>query len=310
MHIGARKYAQRDRVQIEQTTQVLLNNSVWIQAVDGKGMCSRSNGVFLVGRTMITTAHTILNPPHIDPIEYIVIRNPYSTDPAIKIPFKQCNISQAYQLDGSPVDLALISFPPVVPNRPKILSKFIDASNLGLLEEGDLTFSGFYEVRGKTIVQEKYPSSFSVSTKTTEYFLHKPGTCPQDPDQCKCPIKIGNHIDYDLETVGGMCGALLSISNRLIHTKLIGFHVAGGAGVLALGALTTRQFLEQALAAHVERFGIPKSYLIDGRLPYSQSWVDPLHKVSLLDLGDCLNVGIAPSPAAPTDTIGSILNFR
>jgi hypothetical protein len=96
----------------------------------------------------------------------------------------------------------------------------------------------------------------------------------------------------------------------LIHTKLIGFHVAGGAGVLALGALTTRQFLEQALAAHVERFGIPKSYLIDGRLPYSQSWVDPLHKVSLLDLGDCLNVGIAPSPAAPTDTqLGPSLIF-
>nr|AYN75548.1 replicative protein [Halhan virus 1] len=302
MHIGARKYAQRDRVQIEQTTQVLLNNSVWIQAVDGKGMCSRSNGVFLVGRTMITTAHTILNPPHIDPIEYLIIRNPYSTEAAIKIPIDQCKISQTYQLDGSPVDLALVSFPPVVPNRPRILSKFLGSEDIGLLKEGDLTFSGFYEVNGKTIVQEKYPSSFSVSTKTTEYFLHKPGTCPKDSQMCKCPIKIGNHIDYDLETVSGMCGALLSISNRLIHTKLIGFHVAGGAGVLALGALTTKQFLEQALTAHVEKFEIPRSYLIDGRLPYSQSWVDPTCKVSLVELGDCLNVGTAPSPAAPTTT--------
>lgn len=302
MHIGARKYAQRDRVQIEQTTQVLLNNSVWIQAVDGKGLCCRSNGVFLVGRTMITTAHTILNPPHIDPIEYLIIRNPYSTEAAIKIPLSECKISQAFQLDGSPVDLALVSFPPVVPNRPRILSKFLGAEDIDLLKEGNLTFSGFYEIDGKTIVQEKYPSSFVVSTKTTEYFLHKPGTCPKDDSHCKCPIKIGNHIDYDLETSSGMCGALLSISNRLIHTKLIGFHVAGGAGVLALGALATRQFLEQALNAHVEKFGIPKSYLIDGRLPYSQSWVDPSHKVSLLDLGDCLNVGTAPSPAAPNTT--------
>lgn len=302
MHIGARKYAQRDRVQIEQTTQVLLNNSVWIQAVDKNGMCCRSNGVFLVGRTLITTAHTILNPPHIDPIEYIIIRNPYSTEAAIKIPYNQCQISQTFQMDGSPVDLALVSFPPVVPNRPKILSKFIGAEHLSLLNEGDLTFSGFYEVNGKTIVQEKYPSSFAVSTKTTEYYLHGPGTCPKDSGKCKCPIRIGNHIDYDLETVGGMCGALLSISNRLIHTKLIGFHVAGGAGVMALGALTTRQFLEQALTAHVEKFGIPKSYLIDGRLPYSQSWVDPSSKVSLLDLGDCLNVGTAPAPAVPTAT--------
>lgn len=302
MHIGARKYAQRDRVQIEQTTQVLLNNSVWIQAVDGKGMCCRSNGVFLVGRTMITTAHTILNPPYIDPIKYLIIRNPYSTDAAIQIPIEQCQISQAFQLDGSPVDLALVSFPPVVPNRPRILSKFLGAEHIDLLKEGDLTFSGFYEINGKTIVQEKYPSYFNVSTKTTEYFLHSPGTCPKDKAQCRCPIKIGNHIDYDLETVSGMCGALLSISNRMIHTKLIGFHVAGGAGTLALGALTTRQFLEKALTDHVEKFGIPKQYLIDGRLPYSQSWIDPSYKVSLLDLGDCLNVGVAPSPAAPVAT--------
>jgi V8-like Glu-specific endopeptidase len=302
MHIGARKYAQRDRVQIEQTTQVLLNNSVWIQAADKNGMCCRSNGVFLVGRTMITTAHTVLNPPQIDPIEYLIIRNPYSTEAAIKIPIGECKISQAFQLDGSPVDLALVSFPPVVPNRPRILSKFLGSEDIDLLKEGDLTFSGFYEVKGKTIVQEKYPSFFSVSTKTTEYFLHEQGTCPKSSTQCKCPIKIGNHIEYDLETLNGMCGALLSISNRLIHTKLVGFHVAGGSGVLALGALTTRQFLEQALSAHVEKFGIPKSYLIDGRLPYSQSWVDPSCQVSLIDIGDCLNIGTAPAPAAPSKT--------
>nr|ASG92545.1 putative non-structural protein [Picornavirales Q_sR_OV_023] len=310
MHIGARKHAQRDLVQIEQTTQVLLNNSVWIQAVDGKGMCCRSNGVFLVGRTMITTAHTILNPPHIDPIEYLIIRNPYSTEPAIKIPIDQCQISQVKQMDGSLVDLALVSFPPVVPNRPKIISKFLNSNDIDLLKEGDLTFSGFYEINNKTIVQEKYPSSFSVSTKTTEYYLHKPGTCPKSDNLCKCPIRIGNHVEYDLETSSGMCGALLSITNRLIHTKLIGFHVAGGAGVLALGVLTTRQLLEQALKSHIETFGIPPSYLIDGRLPYSQSWVDPNYKVSLLDLGDCLNVGKAPSPAAPSSTqLGPSLIF-
>lgn len=304
MHLGARRYtyAQRDRVQIEQTTQVLLNNSVWIQAVDKNGMCCRSNGVFLVGRTMITTAHTIMNPPHIDPIEYLVIQNPYSTERAIEIPIDQCKISQAFQIDGSPVDLALVSFPPVVPNRQRILSKFLNAGDIDLLKEGDLTFSGFYQHGNKTIVQEKYPQSFTVSTKTTEYFLHAPGTCPKDPTRCVCPIKIGNHIDYDLETSNGMCGALLSISNKLIHTKLIGFHVAGGAGVLALGVLTTRQFLEKALSEHIERFKIPKSYLIDGRLPYSQSWVDTTKQVSLIELGDCLNVGTAPAPAAPSTT--------
>jgi len=302
MHIGARKYAQRDQVQIEQTTQVLLRNSVWIQAVDKNGMCCRSNGVFLVGRTMITTAHTVLNPPHIDPIEYLVIRNPYSTKAAIQVPISECQISQMFQMDGAPVDLALVSFPPVVPNRPKILSKFLSATDIDLLQEGDMTFSGFYEVNGKTIVQEKYPSSFAVSTRATEYFLHPPGTCPKDTAQCKCPIRIGNHIDYDLETVSGMCGALLSISNKMIHTKLIGFHVAGGAGVSALGALTTKEFLDQGLKEHVKKFNISSQYLIDGRLPYSQSWVSPEFQVSLLDEGDCINVGTAPAPNAPIHT--------
>ena len=302
MHIGARKYAQRDRVQIEQTTQTLLSNSVWIQAVDDKGLACRSNGVFLVGRTMITTAHTLLNPPHIDPITKIIIRNPYSTHAAIEIPFDQCKISQVHQMDGTPVDLALVSFPPVVPNRPRILSKFLDAKHIDALMEGQMTFSGFYEVNGKTIVQEKYPNKFAVTSKNTEYYLHSPGTCPKNAKHCVCPIKIGNHIDYDLETHNGMCGALLSINNNMIHTKLIGFHVAGGSGVLALGALTTRQLLEAALAAHVKKFNIPESYLIDGRLPYSQSWVDPSQQASLLEVGDCISVGSAKAPSAPVQT--------
>lgn len=302
MHIGARKYAQRDRVQIEQTTQVLLNNSVWIQAVDSSGRCCRSNGVFLVGRTMITTAHTILNPPHIDPIVSIIVRNPYATNNAIQIPYDQCKITQIKQMDGTPVDLALVSFPPVVPNRPKILSKFLDAKDLDLLKEGELIFSGFYEINKKTIVQEKYPSWFTVSTKKTAYYLHSNGQCPKDKTTCVCPIEIGNHIDYDLETQNGMCGALLSISNKLIHTKLVGFHVAGGAGVLALGALTTRQLLEQALSVHVEEHNIPRSYLIDGRIPYSQSLVDAQCQSKLLELGDCLSIGKAPAPAAPVVT--------
>ena len=181
-----------------------------------------------------------------------------------------------------------------------------------MLKEGSLTFSGFYEVNQKTIVQEKYPSSFYVSSKPSTYSLHKPGTCPHvaaDVD-CPCELRVGNHIDYDLETQSGMCGALLSISNRLIHTKLIGFHVAGGCGAPALGALTTRQLLEAALEEHVAKFQIPRSYLLDGRLPYSQSWVDPKCKVSLVDVGDCLSVGLAPSPSAPTTTqLGPSLIF-
>lgn len=301
-HIGSRVYAQRDRVRIEQTTQVLLHNAVWIEAVDARGRCSRSNGVFLVGRTLVTTAHTIITTPHEDPIVSIVIRNPYSTAPVVTVPFKDCAVSQAMQLDGSPVDLALISFPPVVPSRPRILSKFLDAEAINKLSEGTLVFSGFYEVKGKTVVQEKHPGSFAVSTKATSYFRHTPGTCPVSTDNCPCAITIGNHISYDLETQNGMCGALLSVSNRLVHTKLVGFHVAGGVGVEALGVLTTKQFLEANLQAHITKFNIPQQYLLDGRLPYSQSYVDTEVRVSLVDEGDCISVGSAPAPASPVET--------
>lgn len=306
MHIGATRYAQRDRVQIEQTTQVLLSNSVWIQAVDADGMACRSNGVFLVGRTMITTAHTILNPPGLLPIERIVISNPYSTEPSVSVPFKDCHVSQLEQMDGNVVDLVLITFPSIVPNRPKIISKFLDSNNISKLREGNLTFSGFYHANGATIVQEKHPQEFDVSTKATEYLLHAPGKCPKSEEKCLCPIQIGNHIEYDLETLSGMCGALLSISNRMIHTKLIGFHVAGGQGVKALGVLTTREFLTSALEKHVKMFDLPQEYAINGRVPYSQSWngftIDTSKKTRLVEMGDCLSLGVAPQPKCSSVT--------
>lgn len=307
--VGARRHAQRDTVQVQQTTQVLLNNSVWIQAIYKSGNTSRSNGVFLVGRTMATTAHT-LDSTQEDPIEAITIRNPYSTAPSITVPFKDCKVTHMKQMDDKPIDIVLVSFPGCVSNRPKILSKFLDAENISLLNEGSLIFSGFHEVNGKTIIQEKYPSTFKTTHKATIYSLHSYGTCPASADVCKHPIRIGNHIEYDLETYGGMCGALLSISNKMIHTKLVGLHVAGGTQSMALGVLLTRQLLEAGLDTHVKEHNIPKSYLIDGRLPHAQTLVNTNVQVSLLDHGDCLSVGSAPSPAAPIVTqLGPSLVF-
>lgn len=299
--IGSVRYAQRDRVRIEQTTQVLLNNSVWINAVDTQGRACRSNGTFIVGRTLITTAHTVLNPPSSEPFQSIILRNPYSTQAAITVPYSDCQITQLKQLDGTLVDLAFISLPPVVPSRPRILSKFLAATDIGYLDEGSMVFSGFHESNGRTIVQEKHPASFVVSTKATEYLLHAPGTCPK-ADPCICPIHIGNHVEYDLETLPGMCGGLLSVQNKMVHSKLIGFHVAGGVGCDALGVLVTRELLEQNLDAHVAAHNVSRQYLIDGRIPYSQNWVDPRVQAELLDVGDCLSIGVAKSPAAPVQT--------
>lgn len=303
IHIGSTIYAQRDRVQVEQTTQVLLNNSVWIQVVDEAGMASKANGVFLVGRTMVTTAHTVMNPPSDSPIASVQLFNPYTDVPTVSIPYSDCKISQMKQLDGALIDLALVSFPSVVPNRPKILSKFINSSDIDALKEGQMVFSGFYQHLGKTVVQEKHPLTFKVSSKIITYNQHECGHCPHSATLCTCePVRIGNHIEYDIETSKGMCGALLSVDNKLVHSKLIGFHVAGGSGFDGLGALTTRQLLETNLLEHVTLFAIPERYLIDGRLPYSQSWVDHSYRPSLVELGDCLGVGAAQAVCAPTKT--------
>ena len=297
MHIGARKFAQRDLVRVEQTTQTLLNNAVWIQVRNKDNFTYRCNGVFLVGRTLITTAHSILDlPPDFDTI---VLRNPYATTDAIAIPLSACQISQVKQLDGLLTDLVLISFPPTVPNRPRIINRFVDANDIGSLSEGTLVLSGFSEAKGQTIVQEKHAARFSVNTRATSYLLH-PTNCPTGK-HCTCTVNIGNHIDYDLDTTYGMCGALVSVSNKLVNKKLIGFHVAGGAQS-STGVLVTQQLLLSALDDHVTKFSIPASYVIDGRLPYAQSWIDPSHRARLLDEGDCLNIGKAPAPATPTQT--------
>jgi hypothetical protein len=102
------------------------------------------------------------------------------------------------QMDGSPVDLALITLPACVANRPRVINKFINSSDIDLLKEGSLVFSGFYELNGKTIVTERYPSSFDVSIKSTSYSRHETGKCPDSIGKCVCPtITIGNHLTYN-----------------------------------------------------------------------------------------------------------------
>jgi len=301
--IGAKKFAQNDLVQIQQTTRVILNNAVLLQVRDSHGKCSRSNGIFLVGRTLITTAHSVLFPPHEADIVSIIITNPHAhpSQDNMEIPITSCKITQLKQLDGAPLDLALISFPPIVPSRPKILSKFIDADMISLLSEGELVMSGMVIQKENLVLVEKHPQSFNVSTKRTQYYLH-PGICPVNQGACECRIDIGNHIMSQVETQPGYCGSLISIKNKLIHTKLVGFHVAGGEGVPALGILTSRQLLERSLTEHVQHHNIPETYLIDGRLPYAQFAIDPNVRTNLVNHGDCLNVGTGTAPASPVVT--------
>lgn len=305
VHQGAMKYGPGDLIQTEQTTAALLKNGVWLQVKDQDGICSRSNGVFLTGRTLLTTAHTVMSRPGKSEFHSIDIKNPHAADVHITIPYSQCKISQVKQLDGKLTDLALVSFPPVVPSRPYLLNKFIEAKDLMYLAEGRMVFSGFTSEtrngRVSTVIQEKHPPTFDYSTRATEYLQHSPGTCPKS-EHCVCPIRIGHHLTYDLATRSGMCGALLSVANRSIHKKLVGIHVAGGTGMSALGVLTTRELLESALERHAAEMNIPRTHLIDGRVPYAESYVNVDKHTSLVEQGDCISLGTAPAPAVPVKT--------
>ena len=166
--------------------------------------------------------------------------------------------------------MVLITLPPVVPSRPKIINKFIRAKDLDLLQEGDVILSGFRELQGRLVLNEQQTKRFCVSTKATEYYEHSPGTCPHG-EPCKCQIHIGNHIDYEIETYPGCCGSLISAKNKNIPSKIIGFHVAGVKGQPALGVILTGELLQSALQDHIQEFSLPATYMIDGKFPYTES---------------------------------------
>ena len=108
-------------------TTIFINwakNSVWVQAVTKDGIASKSTGTFVVGRTFVTTAHSVLTKDF--DFTTIAIQNPNSKE-TLDIPIKDCKISRIKQKDDAPTDLVLITLPPVVPSRPKIINKFIRA---------------------------------------------------------------------------------------------------------------------------------------------------------------------------------------
>lgn len=298
--VGSTRFAEGDLVQVEQTTSTLIKNAVWLYIVDENKMASRCTGVFLFGRTFITTAHTIISPSTQSKLASVVLQNPYSSD-VLEIPYNECKISQIRQLDGSLVDLALCTLPAAIPSRPKILSKFIDAKDLDFLEEGELVMAGFSMHKGRTITSERHTPKFYFCSKTTQYYLHSPGTCPSG-DVCNHAIKIADSVNYDLDTYKGACGSLIAVSNKLIHSKLVGFHVAGGRNVYGLGAVTTRQFLETAIKTHIAEHNLSDDYKIDGRMPYAEGMVDQYKVVEFVKQGDCLSVGTAPKLNIPGET--------
>lgn len=264
---GSKRCTESDIVRVEQCTNILAKNSAWVQAVTEDGIASRSTGTFVVGRTFITTAHTVFTKDF--KFSKIAIQNPNSKE-TLDIPIKDCKISRIKQKDDTPTDLVLITLPPVVPSRPKIINKFIRAKDLDLLQEGDVILSGFRELQGRLVLNEQQTKRFCVSTRATEYYEHPPGTCPHG-EPCGCQIRIGNHIDYEIDTYPGCSGSLISARNKNIPSKIIGFHVAGVKGQPALGVILTSELLQSALQDHIQEFSLPDTYMIDGKFPYSDS---------------------------------------
>jgi len=292
IYCGDTRFAEMDQVQVEQVTQVLLKNSVWLDVVDDNGMSNKANGVFLVGRTLLTTAHTVKRVDGCDPPSFIAIQNPYSELPTIKIPYSDCKISYCTSKDGKDLDLALVTFPNCVPSRRRILTKFVSSNQLDNVHDGTLVMSGFKRVGSKIVVEEKYLDDYQVHFRESQYILHREGCCPSGSLICTCAKpRIGSHLEYGFSAGPGACGSLISIQNKAVHSKLVGVHVAGGKSVTSLGAITTREFLERSLETHIKRYQIPLSYTIDGRLPYADSLVDPTGEVELVHDGDCLAVG-------------------
>ena len=62
----------------------------------------------------------------------------------------------------------------------KIISKFIQARELDLLQEGDIVLSGYRLQKDCLILNEQQTKRFSISAKPASYYEHSDATCPKE----------------------------------------------------------------------------------------------------------------------------------
>lgn len=301
--VGSTAYAEGGVVFVEQLQATMVKNAVRLESIGTNGKVSRANGVFLRGRVALTTYHTLV------PVDFVVksvrIRNPYAKSDSIEVPISELSITQCTDATGRKVDLALVTFSGLVPNRRNIISRFVPAKDIPSLSEGEAVLVGFDERGGALHTEEQCTQDFRVHLREMLYSLHGVDKCPFNGNRgaCVCaPARVASHISYKIQTGPGKCGSLVAVRGAPTQSCIIGMHVAGGS--VAYASALTQEFLLRNLDAHVRSGGTYDDDLIDGAIPYAQGLVNDVTVPDIMMRGgDCLAIGVAPHPHVPTKTV-------
>ncbi|APG77931.1 hypothetical protein 1 [Beihai picorna-like virus 81] len=279
---GTRLVAQMmDLNQMEQWQSVTVKNSVIVQNSNGGYV----NATFVRGRTLLVVYHFIES--LVDKTFYIC---PLNGTRGNEINLEQCIVKQLVDANGQKIDLALVTVPNQ-PSRPDIVSKFATANEINEVAEGDYVLSGLRKLPSHVALYSFEGKSIDLAGGFSY-------------DSSRGPCRIHKSAFYHANTKSGDCGFLLYGRNRALSGKIFGTHVAGKDGK-GMACVVSREFLQRHL--DLMALDVPSRMTVDARLPFSAEMKQvPLKDVlpdnTLTQEGNCLSLGMLPSPSASSVT--------
>lgn len=275
---------------LEQWESISQRNAVSL-AVENSGTHHSVGGVFVTGRILLTVKHFV-DVCNAKKARMIVSKPGNVSGNAYDV--STLHMTQMHALDGTPIDLILISLPSE-PSRRDIRSKFADANSLNKALSSEFVISGL-----KTIGE--HPAIYSYHGRILAHTKRK----SYDLDSLNKVYTIHDSASYCVDTKPGDCGSLLYTKSNLSAGKVLGVHVAGLNG-RGMAVLLSRELLDRSIEIHCEDQTNKNRLLIDARAPFSaemskpqlQNWVP---SDTLSTVGNCLSLGMLVAPRAATTT--------
>jgi len=220
--------------------KLALHNSILMKS----GGC-RVNALFVMGR-IVLVPHHLPHPKCSDDCFHTTGESTFeilqpmakNRDDTLTVRWDDCKIHQMEHLDGSCVDLMLVSLPTDVPSRPTVVKHFVGAEEMAKATRYSTTITS-QRLDGDA------PYIHSQTTNAKVNFTELNYTT----DDLTQPLIVYDHLSYKGTNTGpGDCGSTVwSDSNCVGH--IIGMHVAGSADKTTqranhgYAAIITREFL-------------------------------------------------------------------
>jgi hypothetical protein len=236
-------------------------------------------GMFVEGRVLLCPQHYM---PWIEAEGGFNLCNMFADSPGQWISIKDCKVTPLKSGDKD-TDAMLITCPLSVPSRVKISNKFIDATQLPLVCESEVSLCRVRLVNDRPVLLiDSAPSSAHEEVKAV--------------DDKGTTHTARNAYSYPISTSAGDCGCIVVSRSQRIARKIIGIHVSGN-GKVGVASSVTREMLQTGLAKQPERYltSLPD---MQTEIPTDTYKDDFEH---LTDVGDVIHHGYFPNhPHQPT----------